>query len=69
VFLLQPYTCDLWDPVVIWLVRFFQVLDLAAMEKSRHWQIVGCSAYTGHGLLQGFDWLVQDVASRIYVLD
>jgi len=46
-----------------------QVLDLAAMEKSRHWQIVGCSAYTGHGLLQGFDWLVQDVASRIYVLD
>ncbi|PAN22036.1 hypothetical protein PAHAL_3G508600 [Panicum hallii] len=46
-----------------------KVLDLAAMEKSRHWQIVGCSAYTGDGLLQGFDWLVQDVASRIYVLD
>uniref|UniRef100_A0A0A8ZDH0 ADP-ribosylation factor n=1 Tax=Arundo donax TaxID=35708 RepID=A0A0A8ZDH0_ARUDO len=39
------------------------------MEKSRHCQIVGCSAYTGDGLLQGFDWLVQDVASRIYVLD
>ncbi|CAN6348644.1 unnamed protein product, partial [Urochloa humidicola] len=46
-----------------------KVLDLAAMEKSRHWQIVGCSAYTGDGLLEGFDWLVQDVASRIYVLD
>jgi len=46
-----------------------QVLDLAAMEKSRHWQIVGCSAHTGDGLLRGFDWLVQDVASRIYVLD
>jgi len=46
-----------------------KVLDLAAMEKSRHWQIVGCSAHTGDGLLRGFDWLVQDVASRIYVLD
>lgn len=54
--------CDL-------VVVVFQVLDLAAMEKSRHWQIVGCSAFTGDGLLQGFDWLVQDVASRIYVLD
>nr|CAB3466615.1 unnamed protein product [Digitaria exilis] len=32
------------------------------MEKSRHWQIVGCSAFTGDGLLQ-------DIASRIYVLD
>ncbi|KAL6599848.1 hypothetical protein ACP70R_045499 [Stipagrostis hirtigluma subsp. patula] len=44
-----------------------KVLDLEVMEKSRHWQIVGCSAYTGDGLLQGFDWLVQDIASRIYV--
>ncbi|KAL6177078.1 hypothetical protein ACLB2K_053710 [Fragaria x ananassa] len=40
-----------------------------AMDKTRHWNIVGCSAYTGEGLLEGFDWLVQDVASRIYVLD
>jgi hypothetical protein len=47
----------------------FQVLDLQAMEGSRHWRIVGCSAYTGEGLLEGFDWLVQDIASRIYVLD
>ncbi|KAJ4816353.1 ADP-ribosylation factor [Rhynchospora pubera] len=46
-----------------------EVLNLEAMDKSRHWQIVGCSAYTGEGLLEGFDWLVQDIASRIYVLD
>ena len=46
-----------------------QVLNLEAMDKTRHWQIVGCSAYTGDGLLEGFDWLVQDIASRIYVLD
>ncbi|KAA3457510.1 ADP-ribosylation factor-like protein 2 [Gossypium australe] len=46
-----------------------KVLNLEAMDKSRHWKIVGCSAYTGEGLLEGFDWLVQDVASRIYMLD
>ncbi|PNY15163.1 putative adp-ribosylation factor at2g18390-like protein, partial [Trifolium pratense] len=46
-----------------------KVLNLEAMDKSRHWMIVGCSAYTGEGLLEGFDWLVQDIASRIYMLD
>ncbi|CAH8391683.1 unnamed protein product [Eruca vesicaria subsp. sativa] len=46
-----------------------KVLNLESMDKSRHWRIVGCSAYTGEGLLEGFDWLVQDIASRIYMLD
>ncbi|KAL6551883.1 ADP-ribosylation factor-like protein 2 [Orobanche gracilis] len=46
-----------------------KVLNLETMDKSRHWKIVGCSAYTGNGLLEGFDWLVQDIASRIYMLD
>ncbi|MFS7944727.1 putative small GTPase superfamily, ARF/SAR type, P-loop containing nucleoside triphosphate hydrolase [Helianthus anomalus] len=46
-----------------------RVLNLDDMDKSRHWRIVGCSAYTGEGLLEGFDWLVQDIASRIYLLD
>ncbi|KAB1212224.1 ADP-ribosylation factor-like protein 2 [Morella rubra] len=46
-----------------------KVLNLEAMDRTRHWKIVGCSAYTGEGLLEGFDWLVQDIASRIYVLD
>ncbi|KAF6986616.1 hypothetical protein CFC21_004347 [Triticum aestivum] len=46
-----------------------KVLNLEVMNKDRHWKIVGCSAYTSDGLLQGFDWLVQDIASRIYVLD
>ncbi|QCD91027.1 ADP-ribosylation factor-like 2 [Vigna unguiculata] len=35
-----------------------KVLNLEAMDNSRHWQIVGCSAYTGEGLLEGFDWLI-----------
>ncbi|KAE9466976.1 hypothetical protein C3L33_01113, partial [Rhododendron williamsianum] len=46
-----------------------QVLNLEGLDKTRHWEIVGCSAYTGAGLLEGFDWLVQDIASRIYMLD
>ncbi|MFS7944726.1 putative small GTPase superfamily, ARF/SAR type, P-loop containing nucleoside triphosphate hydrolase [Helianthus anomalus] len=46
-----------------------EVLNLDDMDKSRHWRIVGCSAYTGEGLLEGFDWLVQDIASCIYLLD
>ncbi|BBN06877.1 ADP-ribosylation factor-like protein 2 [Marchantia polymorpha subsp. ruderalis] len=46
-----------------------KVLDLGLMDKSRHWQIVGCSAVTGKGLLDGFDWLVSDIGSRIYMLD
>ncbi|MBA0653510.1 hypothetical protein Goklo_020675, partial [Gossypium klotzschianum] len=46
-----------------------KVLNLESKDKTRHWKIVGCSAYTGEGLLEGFDWLVQDVASRVYMLD
>lgn len=41
-----------------------KVLDLHHFTK-RHWRIVGCSAQTGDGLLDGVDWLVEDVASRI----
>jgi ADP-ribosylation factor-like protein 2 len=46
-----------------------QVLQLEVMDTSRHWKIIACSAITGEGLLAGFDWLVSDIASRIYVLD
>ncbi|KAH7422093.1 hypothetical protein KP509_13G090200 [Ceratopteris richardii] len=46
-----------------------KVLNLEVMDNSRHWQIVGCSAVTAEGLLFGFDWLVSDIASRIYVLE
>ncbi|KAG0448614.1 hypothetical protein HPP92_027762 [Vanilla planifolia] len=46
-----------------------EVLNLSSTDKTRHWRIVGCSAYTGEGLFQGLDWLVQDIASRIYLID
>ena len=36
--------------------------------QRRHWQVQACSAVTGQGLVQGLDWMVQDIASRIFLL-
>eukprot|EP00238_Polyblepharides_amylifera_P013255 CAMPEP_0196578558 /NCGR_PEP_ID=MMETSP1081-20130531/7440_1 /TAXON_ID=36882 /ORGANISM="Pyramimonas amylifera, Strain CCMP720" /LENGTH=177 /DNA_ID=CAMNT_0041897819 /DNA_START=196 /DNA_END=726 /DNA_ORIENTATION=+ len=38
-----------------------KVLELDSMSTSRHWHIGGCSAITGEGLLEGFDWVVGDI--------
>jgi ADP-ribosylation factor-like protein 2 len=32
----------------------------------RHWAIHACSAVSGDGLVEGLDWLVADVAQRIF---
>jgi ADP-ribosylation factor-like protein 2 len=45
-----------------------ETLGLKTLEN-RHWSIVACSAVTGEGLLEGFDWLVKDCADRIYMFD
>ncbi|ORY94730.1 putative ADP-ribosylation factor-like 2-like protein [Syncephalastrum racemosum] len=37
--------------------------------KTHHWAILSCSAMTGENLLKGMDWVVNDVASRIYMLE
>ncbi|XP_066994143.1 ADP-ribosylation factor-like protein 2 [Anabrus simplex] len=44
------------------------VLELESI-KTHHWKIVWCSAVTGENLLEGIDWLVDDIASRIFTLD
>ena len=44
-----------------------EFLDLEKMV-TRHWGIIPCSAKTGEGLLEGIDWLVYDIASRIFML-
>ena len=46
------------------------IADALGLKRlvNRHWHIVGCSAVTGEGLLDGFDWLVNDCAERIYML-
>ncbi len=57
--------------VVLWLVLMCtcgKVLNLGAV-KNRHFRVEACSAVTGKGLLEGVDWIVNDIASRIFMLD
>jgi ADP-ribosylation factor-like protein 2 len=35
----------------------------------RHWTIVSCSAVTGEGLVGGMEWMVGDIASRIFMAE
>jgi ADP-ribosylation factor-like protein 2 len=43
-------------------------LDQNDRYKNRHWSIQSCSAVTGDGLVEGMDWMVDDIASRIFML-
>lgn len=45
-----------------------QVLELDSI-KTHHWLIVPCSAVTGENLLVGIDWILDDIAARIFTLD
>lgn len=53
-------------PSALSLDEIAKVLDLNSITK-RHIRTVACSAHTGHGLLDAFDWLVKDISSRIYL--
>lgn len=46
------------------------VLELHSSDrfKNRHWSIFACSAVSGDGLAEGMDWIVDDIASRIFML-
>jgi ADP-ribosylation factor-like protein 2 len=48
-------------------ISLYIVLELESL-KDRHWKIVACSAVSGAGLIDGVDWVVNDIASRIYTL-
>eukprot|EP01040_Poterioochromonas_malhamensis_P008208 gene8208-8878_t len=42
-------------------------LDLSNEDISgRHWTIISCSAMSGEGLIEGFEWIVDDISSRIF---
>jgi len=46
-----------------------EALELDEITKQgRHWHIQPCSAFSGEGLREGMDWLVQDIASRVFML-
>jgi len=50
--------------------KIAEILDLDSKEISgRHWKIFGCSAVTGDGLIRGFDWIVNDITSRIFMMN
>jgi ADP-ribosylation factor-like protein 2 len=36
---------------------------------THHWQIVWCSAVTGENLLEGINWMINDIAARIFTLE
>lgn len=46
-------------------LSFHQGLDLQSI-KSHQWRILTCSAMTGQNLVEGLDWVVTDIASRLY---
>ena len=37
--------------------------------QTRHWAVVPCSAVTGEGLIEGINWIVGDIAARIFMMD
>ncbi|CAH1127509.1 unnamed protein product [Ceutorhynchus assimilis] len=55
-----PGACD--------IKQLKEILELDKI-KTHHWKIVQCSAVTGENLLEGIDWLIGDIAARIFTLD
>jgi ADP-ribosylation factor-like protein 2 len=43
-------------------------LGVSKQFENRHWTIRACSAVSGVGLLDGMDWIVSDIADRIFML-
>jgi ADP-ribosylation factor-like protein 2 len=48
-----------------------EIKDFLQLEnfQTRHWAVVPCSAVTGQGLLEGINWVVGDIAGRIFMMD
>ncbi|PFH50563.1 hypothetical protein AMATHDRAFT_144848 [Amanita thiersii Skay4041] len=44
---------------------FYQALHLPSI-RTHHWKIWPCSAMTGEHLIDGLNWVVEDVATRLY---
>jgi len=47
------------------------VLELTTNSRfrNRHYAIFACSAVTGTGLVDGIDWMTDDIANRIFMLN
>ncbi|EFJ45157.1 small Arf-related GTPase [Volvox carteri f. nagariensis] len=53
-------------PSALSVVELEKALDIASITK-RHCRVVACSAVDGTGLLEGFDFVVNDISARIYL--
>lgn len=43
-------------------------LGTSKQFENRHWSIQGCSAVTANGLIDGMEWIVTDIADRVFML-
>lgn len=48
--------------------ELLKALELDKMGE-RHWKIVSCSGITGDGVSKGLNWVVEDIAARIYMFN
>ncbi|KAI8800480.1 ADP-ribosylation factor family-domain-containing protein [Cladochytrium replicatum] len=55
-------------PSALTYEQLTKILDLDSIQ-THHWHIESCSAVSGTNLLEGMDWIVGDIASRIYMLE
>lgn len=57
---------DLQGSLTVEEIKEFLQLD---NFQTRHWAVVPCSAVTGEGLIEGINWIVADIAARIFMMD
>ena len=48
-----------------------EIKNLLELESitSRHWMIMPCCGLTGEGLKEGLNWIMDDISSRIFMLE
>lgn len=44
-------------------------LDLGRVSAKHAWKVLGCSAYDGTNLHEGLDWVVDEIRTRLFLLD
>lgn len=52
-------------------LKVSEIKDILELDliTTRHWMILPCSALTGDGLITGLEWILDDINSRIFLLD
>lgn len=66
-----PSLCACFSVQEFILILFFLLLKALELDSitTHHWTVVGVSAVTGNKLLASVDWLLDDIAKRIFTLE